>query len=129
MDSIKSFFISNKVYFLSIFIIYIISLILLQMFTILTLNDSLFWLGLTSLLLSFFTSMQSRASLTKMIRFIDFRTQGVDKHTKEVSEGKFGGLMEKDSDKFYIPFSTVNFIFGVSSFVICIIMYLLSLNF
>ncbi len=125
MDTIKKFFLINKFYFIGILLVYIIGLVLLQVFTYLTLNDSLFWLGLTSLMLSFFTSMQSRASLTKIFRFIDFRTQGVDKHTKEVAEGKFGGLMEKDSDKFYIPFSTVNFIFGMLAFIICILMYAL----
>ncbi len=122
---ILNFFKANKFYFLAMLVIYIIGLLLLQLLTNLSLNDSLFWLGLSSLLLSFFTSMHSRASLTKIFRFMDFRSEGVENHTKEVFEGKFSGLMQKDTDKFFIPFSTVNFIFGLLAFSLCLLMYLL----
>ncbi len=125
MKLIKNFLVTNKIYILIILVIYVLAIVALQLLTTLTLNDSFFWVGLTSLLLSFFTSKQSRASLTKMFRFADFRTHGVDNHTKEVFEGKFAGLMDKESDVFYIPFSTVNLIFGVLAFTICILMYLL----
>ncbi len=125
MKSIKNFIITNKLYIILILLVYIVSIVVLQVFTTLTLNDSLFWLGLTSLLLSFFTSVQSRASLTKMFRFADFRTHGVNKHAKEVLDGEFGGLMEKESDTFYIPFSIINLSFGILSFIICLLMYLL----
>ncbi len=125
MNSIKQFFIKNKLYFAVILIIYIIGVISLQIFTNLTLNDSIFWLGLTGLLISFFTSIHSRASLTKIFRFADFRTHGVDKHAQEVAEGKYSSLMEKDSDKFFIPFSTINFLFGILAFIICILLYVL----
>ncbi len=124
MNSIINFCKKNKFYFIVVLAIYIIGIILLQLFTELTFIDSLFWFGLGSLLLSFFTSMHSRASLTKIFRFMDFRTEGVDKHTKEVFEGQFSGLMEKDSDKFFIPFSSVNLIFGILSFVLCTIIYI-----
>ncbi len=125
MKTFKNFLLINRIYFLALLIIYIIGVVLLQVFTSLSVNDSLFWLGLSSLLLSFFTSKQSRASLTKMFRFADFRTHGVDKHAKEVAEGKFGGLMEKESDKFYIPFSTTNLCFGILAFIICALLYII----
>ncbi len=123
MNSIINFCKTSKFYFITLFAIYIIGITLLQVLTTVSLNDSFFWFGLTSLMLSFFTSMHSRASLTKMFRFMDFRSEGVDKHTSEVFEGKFGGLMEKDSDKFFVPFSIVNLIFGVLSFTICALLY------
>ncbi len=124
MNSIKNFFVVNKVYFFAMILIYIIGMIILKIIYDLTFIDSLFWLGLSSLLLSFFTSMHSRASLTKMFRFMDFRTEGVDKHTKEVFDGDFGGLMKKDSDKFFIPFSIVNLVFGILAFLLCVLLYI-----
>lgn len=114
-------FIKNNLKFSYVYPIYSVITLILWYVTGLTLSDTLFWISLFSLLLAFFTSTTTRASVTKVIRFTDFRNRGIDEHAKEILDNEYDGLVKKESDSFYIPFSTANLIFGIVAFVLCVL--------